>query len=197
MVKIGYSLIRPLLETGDIVLFSGKSWLSGLIRFLTSGKISHVGIVVRDEFTSQVLILESYVSKAANGVQLSPLGLRIKEYRGEVYVRQLRTERTEKMTRQLQKWIKDFRGTSYEQGVGGFIEMLASTFDFWPFNNKTNEAHFFCSELVATIYLMWGLLGQGPANEYTPRDFCFGQAVDRLLLFSSEPACLREPRRVK
>lgn len=192
-----YPYIRQSLNTGDIVLFSGTSVASWAIR-LFSGRMSHVGLIVRDEFTGTLSVLESAIHRGKKGVQLNPLGQRIKTYKGKVWIRQLVTKRTPAMIIALQTWIRDNRNTSYESGIGGLIELLAATFDFWPFNNKANPKRLFCAELAASIYQLWGLLPTfPPANEFTPTDFCFNVYIDSLLKRSPEAACLTKGVQVR
>ena len=54
-----YGNIRPTLETGDIVLFSGKGGISTGIKWITNSKWSHVGMVLKLTQFDAVLIWES------------------------------------------------------------------------------------------------------------------------------------------
>lgn len=55
-----YSDMREQLRTGDIVLFSGKSAVSNIIKLFSGGKWSHVGMVlIVEEFDRMVLLWES------------------------------------------------------------------------------------------------------------------------------------------
>lgn len=47
------------LQTGDLVLFAGKGWLSGIIRLFTRSHWTHVGVVVRLRGWSEPMVLEA------------------------------------------------------------------------------------------------------------------------------------------
>ncbi len=188
-----YLKIRPDIQTGDVLLCNGKSWISGLIKFFSKG-VSHVAITVVGD-NGQVQVLESTKQFGKNGVQLTPMGLWLKRYRGKIYIRHLRTERTELMQKVLNEWIKKYRGTSYEKNL---LQLLFAAYDGWLGKNKADMSSIFCSELVADIYICWLLIEPyPPANEYTPLDFKFGSWIDHKLRFALRPACLGKEIRIK
>lgn len=194
---MNYKYIRSTLQTGDIVLFSGRGLFALLIKIFTISSLTHVGIVVRDGFTKQLSILESAVIGGKNGVQLNLLGARIKNHKGKLYIRKLVTERHPALQIKLQGFIRDNLGTSYEAGIRGGWELLCAALDFWPFQNKPNTSRYFCSELVTEIYKLWELIPMATiSNEITPADFKFGDSIDKLLVYSQQPACLQKPIRV-
>lgn len=55
-------------RTGDLVLFSGRGLVSGVIRLCTGSRWSHVGLVVRD--AGDVLLLEATITDEAPDVSL-------------------------------------------------------------------------------------------------------------------------------
>src|SRR4030095_2058125 len=94
-----YNDIRDQLRTGDLVLFSGKSAVSNIIKLFSGGKWSHVGMVlIMEEFDRMVLLWESTTlsnipdietQTPTKGVQLLPLSQRVATYQGEITVHRL------------------------------------------------------------------------------------------------------------
>ena len=194
-----YRTLRAKLRTGDIVLFSGRGVLSWIIRLLCLARTSHVGMVVCDRMFDRVLLLESDLNERKSGVQMNNLGERIAGYNGHVCIRRLKPVLTPLQCVEVRRFIVTHRNTSYEQGIGGFLEILAASKVIgWLWRNKPNTNEFFCSELVATIYQRLGLLPKGkPANEYTPSDFELGGNVDKALALLPQPTWLGEEIWVK
>jgi len=173
-----YSSARPTLETGDIVLFSGKGGISTGIKWITSSKWSHVGMVLKITEFDAVLLWESTTLSnikdiesgvARQGVQIVPLSERIKKYNGEASIRKLQYDRTPDMLMQLSLLRKEVKNRPYEEDK---IELIKSAYD-GPFGDNVEDlSSLFCSELVAEAYQRMGLLGEDiPSNEYTPKDF--------------------------
>ncbi len=176
MVK--YDKIRSKLQTGDIVLFSGKGGLSTGIKWFTASRWSHLGMVVRPTDFDVVLLWEAspitdikdfMTGKVHKGVRLVALSERIQTYEGEICIRHLSVERKPKMLKALNRLREDLKNRPFETDV---IELLKSAWE-GPFGqNEPDLSSLFCSELVAEAYQHMGLLDKHkPSNEYTPRDF--------------------------
>ena len=98
-----YSDVRSDLKTGDLVLFSGATFFSSVIKWVIGGKWSHVGVVVRSRhFPGRVLLWEATTladladvetGRAASGVQLVYLSDRLARYAGEFKLRAPRQRR--------------------------------------------------------------------------------------------------------
>ena len=104
-----YRQVRPQLQTGDIVLFSGRDPYSFLIRVATRSPYSHVGLVLHLPELNSVFLWESTTliktpifSGRQEGVHLILLSERLQTYNGRCVVRHLQAERTPEMLRQLQ-----------------------------------------------------------------------------------------------
>jgi len=103
-----YGEMRDFLMTGDIVLFHGLGWESGLIRILEQSQWSHVGMVVRTPEIECPLFWESFpfmyvedvvLHERKSGARLVSLDERLavgveKGLFDRVAVRNLRVERT-------------------------------------------------------------------------------------------------------
>jgi hypothetical protein len=174
-----YSEIRDELNTGDIVLFSGKGFISGLIKWFTRSPHSHVGMVIRSVEIDMILLWESTtLSKVKDilshtskqGVQLVLLSERVNTYKGKIGIRKLEgVDMTGKRIETLTDFRNEMKDCDYEQNK---LELAKSAYD-GPFGrNKENLSSVFCSELIAEMYERWELLPEAVAsNEYTPADF--------------------------
>jgi hypothetical protein len=175
---VPYADLRDRLDSGDLVLFSGKSDISEKIKFLTRGSWSHVGMVVRTAPAAEPLLWESStlvdvadvdLGRPNEGVQLVPFADRLATYEGDVAVRQLVVKRTPVFRLALEEVREEMRGRPYECRQ---LEMFRSAYD-GPFGtNYEDLSSLFCSELVAEAYQRLALLPPDrPSNEYTPKDF--------------------------
>jgi len=178
-----YNDMRPQLKTGDIVLFSGKSAVSNIIKLFSGGKWSHVGmVVIMEEFDRMVLLWESTTLSnipdietrtATKGVQLVPMSQRITTYEGEVTIRLLNKAISDAMNQKLAEVRKELSRKPYERSQ---IELLKAAYDgIGGASSGDDLSSLFCSELVAEGYQAMGLLPEFPAglpsNEYAPIDF--------------------------
>jgi len=178
-----YPEYRKKAQTGDIVLMRGRSFASIIIRWFCSlcrlkfAMYSHIGLVVREG--NRVLLFEAVPPKVHH-VALSEA---IKNYDGDVYIRQLRGQRTLKMLGDLRMFMHEQLGVPYEKDLLEF--MGAAT----PLHiGRADNSDWFCSELVAKVYQMWQIIRGIPlAKEYCPDDGRLGGAIDKqLAMFTSQ-----------
>lgn len=180
---LNYSDVRSDLKTGDLVLFSGASFFSSVIKWAVGGKWSHVGVVVRlPAVPGRVALWESTTladlpdvetGRAAAGVQLVWLSERLASYAGEFKLRALDRPVTAEMEEALTAKRVELSGRPYEQEK---LDLINAAFDGWFGESRGERLHsLFCSELIAEAYQAMGLLPEPPdgppSNEYTPRDF--------------------------
>ena len=183
-----YEEIRGQLQTGDIVLFSGRSRKSTSIKWLTLCPWSHVGMVLRmppgsGPLADTVLLWEStnfdnlkdvLDGVARRGVQLVLLSERVQIYLGEIAIRQLSVHRDDAMLDALSALRMKLRNRPFEEKK---LELLRAVLDgpFERWHAPEDLSSLFCSELIAETYQAMGLLPDHPdakpSNEYTPRDF--------------------------
>lgn len=184
-----YSDVVKTLDTGDLVLFSGATSSGALIKFFDNSEFSHIGLVLKAKYTSQMLIYEASTNRAGlvdiesgkvrQGVELLPL--RYKVFSGwydRVAVRRLTgitQEQRSMIYDGLLELRKEFQGRPYEKSK---LELLLSTLNiqegFLSFlhNQQEDLSSLFCSELVAATYQRLGLIGRERlSNEFTPDDF--------------------------
>ena len=175
-----YENIRDTLNTGDIVLCSGKGTVSTLIKAFTGSQWSHVAMVLRlaTEFdfvlcwesTTLGKLRDVYDGQPKKGVQLVPLSERIATYEGKIAIRRLTgVELGQTAIQSLNELRKELRGKPYETDR---IELLKSAYEGFGGLNEEDLSSVFCSELVAEAYQRLGLVSdRKPSNEYIPADF--------------------------
>lgn len=191
-----YRTLREQLKTGDLVLFSGRSLSSRLVRVFTGSPWSHIGLVVRMpdlpgtpllwEATRASKVRDILDGRLDDGVQLVPLDDRVASYDGLIAVRRLEGVRADAGARDsLDRLMESWRGRPYRNFVVRFLVA-------WLRRERSPDflRGGFCSELVAEVYRQWCLLpAERPAHHYVPRDFCSVQGRP-LLRGSLGPACL-------
>ena len=173
-----YNEIRHHLKTGDLVFFSGKGFVSNMIKLVTRSKWSHVGIVLNHiefdhvmlwESTTLSNIPDSETHQKTKGVQLVTLSNRLEVYDGDVMIKRLNRP-VQDANLILARLRKEFKNVDYEQSE---LELVKSALDLTNLDkNEEDFSSIFCSELVAKAYKELGLFpGDIVSNEWTPADF--------------------------
>lgn len=173
---------RPLhledLETGDIVLFSGRSLSARLVQGFTGSYWSHVGLVLRLpgwrgpllwECTRASPVADIRRGTPLDGVQLVPLAGKLADYTGEVAARRLLDAGAGHARYQrMRPLLRDWHARPYRN-------FLAKAVQAWWSGEEDDLQGIrggFCSELVAEVYKQLGLLpAQRPSRAFVPRDF--------------------------
>lgn len=168
------------LNTGDIVLFSGKGIFSLGIKWITRCKWSHVGMIVMIDNVAHILesttmcnVNDIYLNKPISGVQVVPYAERVAAYDGEVGVCQLMWDNEYDLVQaneHVEEFIKLHHGKAYEKDK---FELLKSAVDCIGDDNVEDVSTLFCSELVIEAWEAMGVLAEGDliSNEITPSDF--------------------------
>lgn len=164
-------------RSGDLVLFSGKGFTSGAVRFFTRSCWSHVGMVLRDAQSGRLLLLEATVTEESvdlelgfpvRGVQVVCLEQKLRAYDGIVALRQLQLdERPEHLDEEIREIAELWRYRGYKDfTVTLFLDLLSG-------NRRPQRVHrVFCSELVAEIYKRLGVMCRNVrSSRYVPGDF--------------------------
>lgn len=174
-----YSEIRGQVEPFDIILFSGKGFISRAIQAVTGSHYSHVGLAVRlpdydlnllYESTTLSSIPDLTTGARVKGVQLVTLSDRVRDYEGSVFWRHLSGPREEGILRTAQSFVSKFAGRPYETNQ---LELIKSALDLTHRGqNQPDASSVFCSELSAYLLREVSILGgKNPENEFTPADF--------------------------
>lgn len=176
-MQLPYAVIRPALDTGDVILFRGKGLISWIIRTIARSRWSHGGRVLKIE--GRLFLWESTtLGTGKKGVQVNFLRTRIAQYKGRVAVRRLfEVERGAEMRGITDTLLWEMRDVEYEKDI---LELLGAAL-FW--RNQQDLSSVFCTELLAEWDIRNGILPKSlPSNEYTPADYDKGGLVDRTML---------------
>lgn len=186
------------MKPGDVIGFSGRSWVSAAINIGTYGipfwGISHVGIMAKAS-DERLLLFESseddipcaISGERLVGTQAHVLDDVLKVYRGKVYhyplYRLLYLNEDARLTRFLMETIHtpyDLMGAFRAAGVGiSWIESLFRSQDL---------SMIFCSEWVASAFSMIGVFPTSNASRWNP---------NRLIRHLRWNDVLFKPRRLK
>jgi len=165
-------------QTGDLVLFKGNGYLSWLIEYFGECKYSHIGIVIVDP--SQSLkgpyLLDCSVT---DNVKLRPLKEAIESYDGFAYYRKLIYKRDNEFQSRVIKLYEEIKNAPYDVN---FFDWLSAKVlldsgsiveaEKVPFSSPEDNKKFWCSALVAYIYVNTGLLPkETPWSIIAPVDF--------------------------
>jgi len=169
-----YDEARPRLQTGDILLFAGKGFISQVIKRMTGSPWSHVGMVYRPaedvvlcwESTTLTKVKDEYAGRPVKGVQLVQLSARVGTYDGAIAWRRLITPRSPATLAEIDRLRHELAGRPYEEDVLDLVRAALRR------NDVEDAQTLFCSELVATVYRAVGWLPPLPlpAN-YQPGDW--------------------------
>ena len=177
---------ESVLKTGDILLLSGDSLASDIVRFTTQSDWSHVGMVIKHPYCQHMhYILESRLSL---GVTLEPLEERLKEY-PVVAVRSLRTPLSQEQQRHLYLFVHDLLQYPFQNDYRNLVDSFLGHWSFrMPLLHGAFEPHtmckhgtgILCSELLMEALKcmnccpemmenMWYVTR--PTSTYVPHDF--------------------------
>ena len=181
-------------NTGDILLLSCTKWyypFSRLIEYFTNSPFSHCGIIIKDPtFTNPpkkgLFFLESgnepfndvENNKIKFGVELVSLEEMINNYPGKIYYRKLICNRNHEFYTILDNSHKVVHNIPYDLDP---IDWCKALFDINIGNNQHID-RFWCSALVAYLYVKWGFLQPSlPWSIISPEQF---SSTNTNLLFS-------------
>lgn len=162
------------LETGDVLLFRGTSWISRLVEWVGVSKYSHVGIVVKNprfldpDLKDGIYILESSWNNTPDvedhrmkmGVQIHLLSDVIAEYpKGSVLVRHVRCERNDTFYKKLADVHEEIHNKPYDMNPWDWLCAKYNMISPLPFDPayKTTK-RFWCSALVSYLFCELGII---------------------------------------
>ena len=169
------------LETGDILLFNGKYFLSRIIEYFTNCNYSHVGIVLKDPTYIDPKLIGLYLLQSGEenfrdsednkfkiGVQISDLNKCLESYKGNVYYRKLNCNKDDRFYNNLIKIHDITYDKPYDLNP---IDWIKADLDIdIGKDQKTNT--FWCSALAAYVYVKLGFLSKDiPWTLIKPFDF--------------------------
>lgn len=189
---------RNVIQAGDILGFSGDSWVSTFITLVTYGipgwSLSHVGIV--GEYHDQLLLFESTTldgspcfirGQTFAGTQAHRIDRAVADYPGKVWHYPLYRELYKAEKRRLNRFLLDGVGIPYDE-VGAF---RAGGIGFSWFESLFREQDLnsiFCSEWAAAAHAHIGIHPTDNASKWSPNSFVRSERRAGVLL---------RPRRLK
>ena len=163
------------MDTGDIILFEGKSVLSYLLEFGQGSRYSHIGIFLKSptflhpDWSGNYVLQAGYEHDAVDeeskrrlcGVQVTPYDIIVENSRRsgcKLWHRKLVCERDEAFMTRIKEAYAMAIDKPYDFDI---FDWISAKFDLvihqsWLSYRKTNE--FFCSALAAFVYVKLGYL---------------------------------------
>lgn len=188
---LSYQEVRKTIQSGDIILCSGESSFSNLIKYFTQSIWSHVGFILRFDELDRVMIMESVETK---GVQIVPLSHYInnyngkgKPYKGKILIAR-HSDINEANIKNLSKYAFDLLGHQYDKSeILRIASRIALTFrksEVCLPPPKDNE--YICSEYVYECYQSIGLhVNHNCGGFITPADFASTEKINAICLLKT------------
>jgi hypothetical protein len=169
-------------DTGDILLFSDKTYIPSLMIEYFSGSIySHVAIILKDpiyikpelkglyilESTGLTDICDVENHKIKNGVQIRKLEDVCRNYNGAIFWRKLNIIRDDKFYQTIADVHTSVHNKPYDFNPKDWIEALLNV----QLGNVHLTTQFFCSAMVTYIYYRLNLVDENtPWTIIRPKD---------------------------
>lgn len=151
------------MKSGDVILFAGRGYINTPMTWITKSKWTHVGLVVKYnnilyileavknvvEFVD-VILTNSKMKK--NGIILSPLIEKLKQYKYDIRILILNKILSKKQNIKIIKFYKEnLENSKWDNYI---------IFNILNVNDRKNKKlkRIFCSELIAKIYKIIGIL---------------------------------------
>lgn len=184
-----YAEVRPLIQSGDLLLCSGSSPMSRMIQAATGSVYSHVAFILRLEALDRLLVMESVESI---GIRACTLGSYVFDYNGSglPYPGTLTIARhrlvdlgTEEHWQRVSRTAIDLLG--YPYGTKDIMDITARIVGAklgMAVRPRRTDKTYICSEFVELIYESIGVgVPWNRANFIAPADFA--ACVDVALLW--------------
>jgi len=187
------------LQTGDILLFRGTRWYSGIIKCVQGSEYSHVGFVLKDPIWIHPHLKGLYYLQSGSegtpdmqtgqpnqfGVQIQPIARAWDDGKSQVYVRRVYCERGAEFDKKLSDIYKNILGKPYTASIMDWLNAIfyvrtGRNFDVsLPDGNYDKE--YWCSALLGCVFVNLGLLA--PSTQWSllgPTSFSSEEEITRL-----------------
>ena len=188
------------IETGDIILFHGNSFISKILEYFGKSKYSHVGIIIKNPKMinesiecddSELYILHASFSTKPDienhqikyGVQIEKLKDVINSYPNHsVYIRKVKNERDQLFYDKIKDIHREIHGKPYDLHIKDWIEAKLNLDHPIPINTIYKHTNYFwCSALVSYIYFKLGWITECNWSLVAPREFSSIESSGQLL----------------
>lgn len=170
-----YELIRDQIETGDILICSGRGLFSDLIQDFTDSDWSHVGMIIKFKNLDRIMVVESMEGV---GFRLIPFSHYLHSYRGN-FILMRHLEFKDKVDfKKLGKLVFDLQATRYDNreifkiGLRIILNKLGITKLLKIKFKANNNNKYICSEAIKMLLSSFNI--KIPFNKLgviTPSDF--------------------------
>lgn len=185
-------------DTGDILLFSNKTFIpSRMIEYLSGSIYSHVGIILKDptyikpeltglyilESTGLTDVRDAEDNVIKTGVQIRCLVDVCKEYDGAIFWRKLHYERDEKFYQIIAEVHAEVYNKPYDFDLIDWLEGLLNI----QLTDVHRTSKFFCSAMVTYIYHRLGFIDDNtPWTIIRPKDLGTEFSTASTLYFAND-----------
>lgn len=187
-----YSDLHPKIQSGDILLCSGSSFFSNMIKQATNSIWSHVAFILRLDQIDRIMVLESVESIGVRAVTLNSYLANYngtgKAYPGKMMLarhQKIKPENIPKLSREA----TDLLGYPYDNQE---IIRIAARIGLGPLaansarEETTSPREFICSEYAYTCFKSIGIsIEYEQAGYITPADFARCDQVNPLWLLQT------------
>lgn len=188
-----YAVIRPQLQSGDLLLCQGSSPMSRMIQAATGSELSHIALLWHAADLQRWLVFESVESVGARVVTfrhyLTNYNNTGKAYPGRLFVGRHRAFPTDLTQRTLfRQHGADLLGAAYDnrQIAAIALRIVSAKLGLSPHAAREDEA-LICSEFVDVLYKGAGLcVPFDPAGYVAPCHFAEWDAVSLLWEIATE-----------
>ena len=188
--------ILDTLETGDVILFSGNSWISYIVEWFGRSPYSHVGMIIKNpSFINTTLqdgiyLLESGFNSIPDsedhlykvGVQIHLLSDILEKCQpGSVYVRRISCKRDSFFYEKLDNIHKTIHNRPYDMNLWDWLKASYHLDIDGDISIQQNEPQttdrFWCSALIAYVFDKLDLIEPVNWTIVTPRDFSYSTRI--------------------
>ena len=182
MILLRSQKTQPKPKPGDIIGFSGDSWLSVGINLATYGipfwSLSHVGVVGEydGEYDGELLVFESteqsdlpcaIQGKPVCGTQAHRLDECVEAYCGKVWLYPLYRSLYAKERKRLNTFLRKYIGTNYD-AIGAFRSAGVGWSWLESKLRRADLSSLFCSEYCAAAHVSVGIFRTDHVSRWSP-----------------------------
>lgn len=193
VISKNYLQLRKEIKSGDILLCSGSSVFSNMIKQATNSVWSHVAFILRLDVIDRIMVLESV---EGIGVRTIPLSSYARDYNGtgKAYPGKLLLARHQDMKQDniihLSKVAIDLLGYPYDtqeiSRIATRVSLNALSIPTYGIDTPTGK-EFICSEYAYTCFKSVGVtIDYNPLGFITPADFARCKKVNAMSYIATE-----------